>query len=285
MKQWFGLTALMLLVPWGAQAACTISSSALAFGTFTGPALNGTGSATVTCTTGTAYSVGASTGQHWTGGTYGRSMSGSAGGALGYQLFRDGTRSSQLGSTPGTDTIAGTGSGAAQAVTIYGSVNPWAYNAPGTFTDTVTMSVFSSFPTVTASMAVSTIEPKSCTISTTPLAFGIYSGAVVNATTTLTVTCTNTTPYQIGADNGQNPQFIGVYAKYIIGPSSNKLRYHLYTDAARSIEWGTTAGTNEVAGTGTGGAQTTTVYGTVGAGSYGSAPGSYSDIVTFTITY
>jgi spore coat protein U-like protein len=124
-----------------------------------------------------------------------------------------------------------------------------------------------------------------CSLSASAMAFGVYTGTVVNATTTLTVTCTKTTAYQIGADNGQHSQYIGVYAKYMAGPSGNYLRYHLYTDAARSIEWGTTAGTNEVAGIGTGAAQTITVYGTIGAGSYASVPGSYSDIVTLTLTF
>lgn len=139
--------------------------------------------------------------------------------------------------------------------------------------------------TAVSNIAVSATVNSFCNLSASPMAFGIYTGAKVDATTTLAITCTNTTGYQIGADGGLNPVYIGVIAKYMLGPPSSKLRYHLYTDAARSIEWGTTAGTDEVAGTGTGLAQTITVYGTIGAGSYGSLAGSYSDTVTFTVTF
>lgn len=139
--------------------------------------------------------------------------------------------------------------------------------------------------TATSNITISATVQPTCNISASAMAFGAYTGVVNNASTIITVTCTNTTAYQIGADNGQNSRYIGVYAKYMLGPSGNTLRYHLYTDAARSIEWGTTAGTNEVAGAGTGSPQTITVYGTIGLGSYSSVPGSYSDSVIFTITY
>ena len=139
--------------------------------------------------------------------------------------------------------------------------------------------------TSTAQFNVTATVAPTCLISAADLGFGVYTGTAINTSTTLTVTCTNTTTYQIGGDNGQNSQFVGVYAKYMAGPSSSKLRYHLYIDSARTIEWGSTAGTNEIAGTGTGAAQTITVYGTVGAGSFGAVPGAYTDTVTATVTY
>lgn len=139
--------------------------------------------------------------------------------------------------------------------------------------------------TATGTILVSVTVPKACTIAAGALAFGNYTGTKVDAATTLTVTCTTTTAYQVGADNGVNAQYIGVWAKYMTGPSGSRLRYHVYTDAARSIEWGSTAGSNEVAGTGTGAAQTIPVYGTIGAGSYGSLAGTYTDTITFTLYY
>ena len=139
--------------------------------------------------------------------------------------------------------------------------------------------------TSTTTFGVGATVQATCTLSASAMAFGNYTGVRIDTTGSLSVTCTSTTTYQVGADNGLNSQFIGVYAKYMAGPASNKLRYHLYTDAGRSIEWGSTAGSNEVAGTGNGAAQTITVYGTIGAGAYGSAPGNYNDTVTFTITF
>lgn len=149
-----------------------------------------------------------------------------------------------------------------------------AASAPGPATATTTSGTF----------VVSVTIPKSCTLATSTFAFGAYTGVVINATTTLTVTCTSTTTYQIGANLGLYSAYVGAYAKYMNGPSSNRLRYHIYTDATRSVEWGTTPGTDEVTGTGTGAAQTITVYGTIGAGNYG-IPGAYSDTVTFEITF
>lgn len=138
--------------------------------------------------------------------------------------------------------------------------------------------------TGTSTVALSSNVNSFCTLSAAPMAFAVYSGTRIDTASSLSVNCTNTTTYQIGADNGLNSQFVGVYAKYMAGPSGNNLRYHLYTDSARSIEWGTTAGSNEVAGTGTGLTQAIPVYGTIGAGSY-VAPGSYTDTVTFTVNF
>jgi len=62
--------------------------------------------------------------------------------------------------------------------------------------------------------------------------------------------------------------------------------YELYRDAARSPRWGNTIKTHTQAGTGTGAAQSLTVYGrappTTGAIP---AQGSYNDVITVTITY
>ena len=139
--------------------------------------------------------------------------------------------------------------------------------------------------TTTGQMAVSMTIVGSCALSVANMAFGIYTGALVNGSSTLTVTCTNTTTYQISADNGQNSAFIGVWAKYMLGPSNSKLRYHIYTDAARTVEWNNTPGTHEFSGTGTGAAQPIIFYGAIGLGSYTSVPGNYSDTVTATITF
>ena len=48
----------------------------------------------------------------------------------------------------------------------------------------------------------------------------------------------------------------------------NTLGYGLYSDATWTTNWGNTAATNWVSGTGTGAAQALTVYGQIPAGQY-----------------
>jgi spore coat protein U-like protein len=45
------------------------------------------------------------------------------------------------GNTVGTDTVAATGSGAAQSYTVYGRITAQTTPAPGTYTDTITVTV------------------------------------------------------------------------------------------------------------------------------------------------
>ena len=66
--------------------------------------------------------------------------------------------------------------------------------------------------------------------------------------------------------------------------ASETITYGLYRDSARSLPWGSTAGTDTVSGTGTGSNQLFTVYGRVAAQTTPS-PGLYTDSVILTLTY
>ena len=136
--------------------------------------------------------------------------------------------------------------------------------------------------TATSSIAVSATVLSFCTISASPLAFGNYSNVVLNATTSLAVTCTVGTTYNVGLDLGQGSGATTAVRRMTL--NTGTLAYALYSDAARSVVWGNTVGTNTVAGTGNGTAQTLTVYGQI-PGSQAVAPGAYVDTVTATITY
>jgi spore coat protein U-like protein len=105
----------------------------------------------------------------------------------------------------------------------------------------------------------------------------------IAATTTVQVTCTNTTPYNVGLNPGTA---IGatVTTRKMTGPASATLNYALTQDSGHVTNWGQTVGTDTVAGTGNGSAQTLTVYGILAAGQY-PAPGAYSDTITATVTY
>src|SRR5436305_1507146 len=56
--------------------------------------------------------------------------------------------------------------------------------------------------TVTTTFGVSATVQATCLVSATALAFGTYTGVVANSTSSVSVTCTNTTPYNVGLSAG-----------------------------------------------------------------------------------
>ena len=136
--------------------------------------------------------------------------------------------------------------------------------------------------TTNSSMPVSANVPATCSITASPLAFGTYSSVQTDTTTTLSVSCTNTTTYSVGLDAGGGSGATVAARKMSNGTQT--LTYSVYSDTSRALVWGTTIGTNTVAGTGTGGAQNINVYGRIPAGQL-PTPGSYADTITATITY
>jgi spore coat protein U-like protein len=137
--------------------------------------------------------------------------------------------------------------------------------------------------TATTTFAVTATVQATCLISATPMAFGTYTGVAANSTSTVSVTCTNTTPYNVGLNAGLATGAT-VTARKMTGPGSALLGYALYSDSARTVNWGQTVGTDTVTGAGNGSAQAITVYGAVAAGQY-VAPGAYTDTITATVTY
>lgn len=140
--------------------------------------------------------------------------------------------------------------------------------------------------TVTDSFQVTVTIQAGCSITATnDLAFGTTSVLVANvdATTTLSVQCTDTTAYDIGLDAGTGTGAT-VAVRKMTGPGAATIDYTLYTDAARTTVWGNTVGTDTVSATGNGTAQTYTVYGRIPAQTT-PADGSYSDTITVTVTY
>ena len=102
--------------------------------------VDATGQVTVTCTPSTAYTVSLNGGT--TGGTpTNRKMSKGAE-RVTYGLYKDLARSQPWGDagTPGS-TVAGTGTGTAQALTVYGRVSPQATPSAGVYTDTVVVTI------------------------------------------------------------------------------------------------------------------------------------------------
>jgi spore coat protein U-like protein len=134
-------------------------------------------------------------------------------------------------------------------------------------------------------MAVSATVLKVCTSAVTPLTFGNYlanSGSPTDATATITITCTATTTYTVALDAGTTSGATTSNRKMVF--TSSTLSYALYQDSGHSTNWGNNTGTDTVAGTGNGAAQTLTVYGRIPVAQY-LTPGAYTDTVTVTVSY
>jgi spore coat protein U-like protein len=136
--------------------------------------------------------------------------------------------------------------------------------------------------TATASFTITATVQATCLISATSMAFGTYTGALAETTSTISITCTNTTPYNVGLSVGLGAGATVAARKMTSG--ANLLTYALYRDAARTQIWGTTVSTDTRAGTGNGVLQPLTVYGRLYAGQF-VTPGAYSDTIIATVTY
>ncbi|WP_454067930.1 Csu type fimbrial protein [Brucella anthropi] len=98
-----------------------------------------TGRVSVTCTPGTNYTVGLSNGNTGASPTTRRMTL--AGQGITYGLFQDSSRTQPWGNTVGSNTFAGTGTGTAQNLTVYGRVSPQTTPGPGVYSDVVVVSV------------------------------------------------------------------------------------------------------------------------------------------------
>lgn len=137
--------------------------------------------------------------------------------------------------------------------------------------------------TETDSIAVSADVAATCTLSTSPLAFGSYAAtADLDATTDLSLTCSNGTTYNIALDAGAGGTATTTTRQMTAG--TDILNYKLFSDSGRTQTWGVSSGVDTVGGTGTGSAQTITVYGRVPQGQY-QPVASYTDTVNVTVTY
>lgn len=90
------------------------------------------------CTGRTPWQIGLNNGLHASGNV--RRMANGSGQFVPYELYRDSGRSLRWGNTLNNDTLAGTGSGASQSLTVYGRVAPQTATV-GSYSDTITVLV------------------------------------------------------------------------------------------------------------------------------------------------
>src|ERR1700730_161470 len=139
--------------------------------------------------------------------------------------------------------------------------------------------------TATGSFNVKVTIAATCVVtSATDMNFGTQGvlATDIDQTSTITVTCTSTTPYNIGLDKGLNGSSVTTRQMKAAGPAL--INYSLFSDAGRTVNWGNTVGTDTVAATGTGSAQAFTVFGRIPP-QPSPVPALYTDTITVTITY
>jgi spore coat protein U-like protein len=270
-----------------AAVSCNSYASGIAFGNYSGGNIDITGTITVTCdTAGTAYQIAFNAGNTSGATITSRMMFGGSGGSnkLGYQLFNNASRTTNWGNSSATGWVTGTSAVAntAQQYTIYARMPASEVAPTGSYTDSITASITGSFTTATATFSISATVVPSCSITATALNFGAYTGAVLNATSTLTVQCASGAAYNVGFDQGQATGATVTTRK--MTNATKTLNYGLYSDSGRTKNWGNTVGTDTLAGTGSGSTQSITVYGQVPANQK-PAPGAYADTITATVTY
>lgn len=145
--------------------------------------------------------------------------------------------------------------------------------------------VYSSSNTATFDVTLKIVA--NCVIAATPLDFGQTQGVLtsaVNVNTTLNVTCSNSTPYNVGLDAGTGAGSVGT-TRYLSGTGGNTatVQFNLFQAAGATV-WGNTQGTNTHAGTGSGVAQPITVYGQVPPQST-PIPDTYKSTITATVYF
>ncbi|HEU4438452.1 MAG TPA: spore coat U domain-containing protein [Methylomirabilota bacterium] len=141
--------------------------------------------------------------------------------------------------------------------------------------------------TATANLGISATVNATCTITTTPVAFGTYDPVVthasspLDATGSVVVTCTKGAGTRIDLGTGGN---FSAGARRMAG-GSDFLTYELYQDSGRTTVWGSGAGAGNTIGAAPSKApRTVTVYGRVPGGQDVSA-NSYADTVVATINF
>lgn len=126
-----------------------------------------------------------------------------------------------------------------------------------------------------------------CTISAASMDFGQNQGVintVVSANSNISVTCTNTTPYNVGLNAGTGTGSNGT-TRYMNGTAANTgtVQFNLYRNPGAGL-WGNNQGTDTMSGVGSGVLQTLTVYGEIPVQTT-PAPDSYKSTVTATVYF
>lgn len=285
--------------------------TSVAFGSFditTGSVVDTTGTMNISCT-GMAstmpyeFCINMELGSAFSGSTRRLSTGAST---LDYQLYSDAGLTSPWGSyISGLNgggvkvTVNSSGTNLSFSKTVYGRIFGSQTTArAGSYSSSFTASPFITFDespaagsgclgsskTFQTTFSATATVLASCSVSTSSVNFGSISslGSNVDGTGSLTVLCTNVSPYNVGLSAGNGTGATVAARKMISG--SNTVTYSLYSNIGRTTVWGNTIGTDTVTGTGTGSNQSLTVYGRVPVQST-PVGATYTDTVIVTVTF
>ena len=123
-------------------SSCNVSATNINFGSIgvlTGNT-DSTGTLSIQCNSTLPYTVSLNGGLSGAADPTQRKMTFSGANTI-YGLYRDSARSLPWGATVGTNTASGTGNGASQNLTVYGRIAAQTTPKPGTYTDTIVVTV------------------------------------------------------------------------------------------------------------------------------------------------
>ena len=291
--------------PSTAQVTCNVTFTNIAFNNIDvlpGTAIDSAGTLTTTCTglTGANKVIlcyGMDDGSFALVG--GVRQLGSGANRLGFNVYSDAARTVTWNSTAaGKVPVVLTATVATVTSTVYARILGSQQSAAlGAYSTTMSSPIFGSLFTGatpacstqttqlgTRTYTISATVVSSCMVTTTTLNFGTTSLFLANIdqTSTISVTCTNTTAYQVRIDGGVAAATDPTLRKMSLG--ANKITYGLYRDAARGAPWGSTDGTNTQPGTGNAAAIGHTVYGRIPPQA-SQPPGVYTDTVVVTVSF
>ena len=138
--------------------------------------------------------------------------------------------------------------------------------------------------TRTAKFNVTATVQSDCTVTATNLAFGTVGllQANVDATSTISVTCTPNTAYTLGLNEGTTAG--STVDARLMANGTSTMQFQLFSDSQRTQVWGVTDGVNTIGGAGTGLVTNYTVYGRIPPQTTPQV-GNYATEITATITY
>jgi spore coat protein U-like protein len=137
--------------------------------------------------------------------------------------------------------------------------------------------------TPTASFGVSAIVQATCLVSASAVTLGTYAPAIANATPTVSINCTNPTPYNISL-SPEPADSAALAARTMVETGSTLLSYVVTSNSQKVVNQGPMVDTHTVAGAGVRSAQVLAVQGKISAGEQVPA-NVYADTITVTIIY
>ena len=273
-----------------AVASCSVSSSGIVFSSYntqTRAAVDGTGTITVTCTGDGSNN---SLSLNLTGGnndSCGPRQMRSGTRTLAYDIFQNAGRTTYFCDGGARLDFNFDFSGAStqtRTFTMYARMSSAQNPAYGAYSDGLTIVLKRGGGTLaTGTFSVTAPVTPICSVTAGSLGFGPYTAAAATlAVAAVSVNCSSGGTYQVSLGAGANASG---GTRRMAGPASSYLSYQLFRDSARTLAWGDgTALGARVSGTGSGAAQTLTVYGRIPAGQ-SVAAGSYADSVLVPVEY